>query len=132
MLQKSKRSSIVGKIKAKNTGPERLVRAFLHSLDYRYRIHVASLPGRPDIVFPLRRKAIFINGCFWHGHFCAHGSIQSKTNTQFWHEKIEKNILRDKRVLAELEALGWKTLTLWECDLKRGQWIEVVIGFLEN
>ena len=93
------------------------VRRLLHRLGYRYRLHRADLPGRPDIVFGPRRKVIFVHGCFWHGHSCRRGSRKPKTNAEYWERKIAGNIARDRRQLAELAAGGWTALTLWECQV---------------
>lgn len=101
----------------KDTGPEIALRRKLHALGYRFRIHQRSLPGKPDIVFPSRRKVIFVHGCFWHGHGCAKGQAP-KSRLSYWTPKIEANRARDYRVAAELAALDWKTLTVWSCQMK--------------
>jgi DNA mismatch endonuclease (patch repair protein) len=90
----------------------------LHAEGYRYRLHLKSLPGCPDVVFPSRRKALFINGCFWHGHTCSRGSRVPKANRQYWEKKIAGNKERDSCSLEELHALGWEVLTIWECEIK--------------
>ena len=100
-----------------NTKPEMIIRRGLHALGYRYRIHVKSLPGKPDLVFPRRRAVIFVNGCFWHGHDCALFRWPS-TRAGFWRAKISGNIVRDERKRAELFAAGWRVLDVWECTLK--------------
>lgn len=104
-------------IRSKNTKPEIAVRKGLYKLGLRFRIH-SKLPGKPDIVFPNKKTAIFINGCFWHGHKCKFDH-DPKTNTKFWSEKIISNKIRDKRSIKELKALGWKTTTIWECEIKK-------------
>lgn len=104
-------------VKDRNTGPELTVRRLLHRLGYRYRLHRRDLPGKPDIVFGPRRKVIFVHGCFWHGHSCKRGNRMPKTNTEYWREKIARNIDRHSRQLDELTAEGWTNLTLWECEL---------------
>jgi DNA mismatch endonuclease (patch repair protein) len=103
-------------VRNKDTGPEMIVRRLLFRLGYRYRIHCKGLPGTPDIAFPTRRKAVFIHGCYWHGHGCKKGQLP-KTDTSFWSNKIRANRDRDARKEAELEDLGWKVLTIWQCDL---------------
>ena len=106
------------RIRAKDTSPERTVRALLRDMGYRgYRLHRKNLPGKPDIVFVGRRKAIFVHGCFWHGHDCREGIRKPKSNTGYWLPKIEGNQQRDARHMAALEALGWDVLTLWDCEL---------------
>lgn len=105
-------------VKSRDTGPEMIVRRAAHALGYRFRLHRKDLPGSPDIVFPARKKAIFVHGCFWHGHDCARGARQPKANAEYWTAKIARNKARDERVVDELAALGWETLTIWECELK--------------
>lgn len=107
-------------VRTSNTGPEWVVRRLLHSHGYRYRLHRKSLPGKPDIVFPSRRKAIFVHGCFWHGHGCAKGR-PPKSRLDYWSPKLEANFARDARNLEELRALGWETLTVWQCETKDPQ-----------
>lgn len=98
-----------------NTGPEWVVRRLLHSSGYRYRLHLKGLPGKPDIVFPARRKAIFVHGCFWHGHGCAKGQAP-KSRLEYWAPKLEANKARDARNEEQLAAMGWETLTIWQCE----------------
>lgn len=106
-------------VKGKDTSPEILVRTMLHRSGYRYRLHRRDLPGKPDIVFPSKKKAVFVNGCFWHGHHCNRGARKPKTNTEYWENKIQCNRVRDKRHRIELGKLGWKTCTIWECELRK-------------
>lgn len=101
----------------RNTKPEMLIRRGLHALGYRYRLHVNGLPGKPDLVFPGRRAAIFVHGCFWHGHDCALFRWPS-TRADFWRSKIAGNIARDQRTSAQLLDQGWRVLDVWECTLK--------------
>jgi DNA mismatch endonuclease, patch repair protein len=105
-------------VKSRNTKPEMLVRQALFSMGYRYRLHRADLPGKPDIVFPGRHKVIFVHGCFWHGHSCARGSRTPKANSEYWERKILMNRERDKLHVADLQAHGWTVLALWECELR--------------
>jgi len=112
------RSNLMSRVRSKNTAPELITRKMLHSLGYRFRLHKKDLPGSPDIVLPRYRTVIFIHGCFWHGHSCSKGKIPS-SNSQFWREKIESNIKRDKQREGSLESLGWKVITIWECEIKK-------------
>lgn len=103
-------------VKTKDTGPELVVRRILFAAGYRFRLHRKDLPGSPDIVLPGRRKAIFVHGCFWHGHGCAKGRA-SKSRMEYWGPKLEANMLRDARNVHALRELGWDALTLWQCEL---------------
>jgi DNA mismatch endonuclease (patch repair protein) len=105
-------------IKGKNTKPEIMVRKFLFQNGFRYRINYSKLPGKPDIVLPKYKTVIFVNGCFWHGHNGCKYFVIPKTRTDWWLEKINGTIERDKKKISELETLGWKVLTIWECELK--------------
>lgn len=111
------RSYIMSSVKNKDTAPEMIVRKLLHSLGYRYRLHRKDLPGSPDVVFGKRKKAIFVHGCFWHGHDCKYGR-KPQSNVDYWGPKIQNNQTRDAEALARLDALGWKTLVIWQCELK--------------
>ena len=112
-----KRSWIMSRVKNRNTTPEKLVRSVLHRLGFRFRLHSKKLPGHPDIVLPKYRKAIFVHGCFWHGHKCPRGK-RPATNVTFWNEKIEKNRQRDREAQEKLEELGWTSLVVWQCETK--------------
>ncbi len=106
-------------VPTKDTTPERAVRSLLTRKGYRYRLHRRDLPGTPDIVFPGRRKVIFVNGCFWHGHAgCSKGRIP-KSRPEYWIPKIARNIENDKRNLTELTIQGWRALTVWQCELRQ-------------
>ena len=112
------RSRIMAKVKSKGMKPEMRVRKLLHGLGYRYRLHRADLPGRPDLVFPSRRKVVFVNGCFWHRHAnCSKVRIPA-TNRDYWLSKLERNYNRDVRNIALLEEQGWSVMTVWECQLR--------------
>ena len=112
------RSRIMARIKSKGMKPEMQVRRLLHGLGYRYRLHRADLPGRPDLVFPSRRKVVFVNGCFWHKHVdCPRVRIPA-TNRDYWLTKLERNRARDERNLTLLLENGWMVFTVWECQLK--------------
>lgn len=116
--RQSARSDIMRAVKGKDTKPELLVRRLLHSLGYRYRLHGKNLPGKPDIVFPGRKKVIFVHGCFWHGHKCKRGNRTPKTNVDYWVKKISNNKKRDSQHKRQLRNAGWDVLELWECQLK--------------
>jgi DNA mismatch endonuclease (patch repair protein) len=113
------RSRMMSGIRGKNTKPEVAIRKAIHRLGFRYRIHSSSVPGKPDMVFPAVRAAIFVNGCFWHGHDCKFFRLPS-TRPGFWASKIAANRARDSIVRIELEKSGWRHLTIWECAI-RGQ-----------
>lgn len=118
IMTKEERSRCMSAIKGKNTKPELLVRRYLFSRGLRFRIHVKKLPGNPDIVLPKFKTVIFVNGCFWHGHRgCRYFHIP-KSNVQFWEMKINRNVARDEKNTAELEAMGWRVFRIWECELK--------------
>lgn len=112
------RSRIMRAIKSRDTKPEMLTRRTVHGMGYRYRLHRKDLPGKPDLVFPSRRKAIFVHGCFWHGHDCPHGSRTPKSNRDYWVAKISRNRERDAQSEAALKQDGWRVLTVWECQMK--------------
>lgn len=114
---RKRRSYNMSKIKGKNTKPELLVRKWLWTNGYRYRIHYKNLPGKPDIVFPGRKKVIFVHGCFWHKHNCQYFKWP-QSNVEFWHQKIEDNVRRDRKNIASLITLGWNCLIFWECTIK--------------
>lgn len=111
------RSFNMSQIKGKNTKPELLIRKWLWANGYRYRLHYKNLPGKPDLVFPGRKKVIFVHGCFWHRHDCRYFKWP-KSNSEFWRQKIEGNVERDQKNSAALVASGWVYLIIWECTLK--------------
>lgn len=131
----SERSRQMAKIRSKDTVPEMIVRKLVHGLGYRYRLHRRGMPGTPDLVFPSRRKVIFVHGCFWHRHSdptCKRARLP-KSRQDFWGPKLTANAERDIRSLQALEALGWKTLTLWECEIKSNHDLDDrIIRFLES
>jgi DNA mismatch endonuclease (patch repair protein) len=109
----------MSRIRSANTQPEMAVRKLIFSLGYRYRLHVHTLPGRPDIVFASRRKIIFVHGCFWHQHpdpTCI-DARRPKTSPEYWNDKLARNLLRDREHIKKLKRLGWGVLILWECEL---------------
>jgi len=113
------RSATMRAVKSRDTGPERAVRRLLHGLGYRFRLHDASLPGTPDIVFAARRKVVLVHGCFWHGHDCPRGARTPRRNADYWRAKIARNVARDAAADARLTTLGWGAFVVWECALKR-------------
>ena len=115
-LSPEKRSENMRRIRSRGMKPEMKVRSIAHGMGFRYRLHVKDLPGKPDLVFWSARKAIFVNGCFWHGHSCKEGSRVPKTNVEYWTAKIRRNRTRDAECRQILEADGWKVLTIWECE----------------
>ena len=114
----NERSRIMARVKSKNTHPERVVRSLLHKAGFRFRLHRDDLPGKPDIVFPSRKKAIFVHGCFWHSHTCRHGSHAPASNTEYWSKKLAANKVRDISNLDALIARGWTPLIVWECEIR--------------
>ena len=119
-----KRSAVMARVKGRDTKPELIVRRLLWRLGARYRLDRKDLPGRPDIVMPGRKLAIFVHGCFWHGHDCARGARVPKANRDYWTGKIGRNRARDIETRAALEALGWRVEVVWECDLKDAEALE--------
>ena len=113
-----KRSAVMRRVKGKDTTPELAVRRALTRLGARYRLHRADLPGKPDIVLPGRRLALFVHGCFWHGHDCARGSRVPKQNRDYWVGKVARNRARDAASREALAALGWRVETIWECEMR--------------
>jgi DNA mismatch endonuclease (patch repair protein) len=105
-------------VRSRDTTPEMIVRRVVTSLGYRYRLHKATLPGKPDLVFGPRRKVIFVHGCFWHGHDCKRGARLPKTNVDYWREKVRRNRERDAATLNALRDTGWSTLVVWECETR--------------
>ncbi len=121
-------------IRARDTHPERCVRSLLHRMGYRYRLHAHGLPGTPDLVFPSRKRIVFVHGCFWHRHTCRKGRSMPATRTGFWRKKLEGNKQRDQRVRRQLRRLGWRVFVVWECQLhptKIDRLTERLVNFLE-
>ncbi len=113
-----KRSAVMRRVKGRNTTPEMTVRRALTRLGARYRLHRKDLPGSPDIVMPGRRLALFVHGCFWHGHNCPRGARIPKQNRDYWTAKVGRNVARDARTREALTGGGWRVETIWECELK--------------
>ncbi len=129
---KKQRSYNMSRIKGKDTKPEMLVRKFLHANGYRYKLHDKKLPGRADIVLPKYRTAIFVHGCFWHGHANCKYFVVPKTRTKWWTDKINGNKANDKKAVKALKKGGWKVITVWECKLKPGAFETTLIRLLGN
>jgi DNA mismatch endonuclease, patch repair protein len=111
---------MMAKIKGRDTKPEMMVRRALFREGFRYRLHRSDLPGCPDVVLPRYRYAVFVHGCFWHGHDCRKGRKRPDSNTNFWNTKLDGNAGRDRRNQSALEAAGWHVVVIWECELERG------------
>lgn len=112
------RSYNMSRIRGKDTKPEMLVRQYLHAHGLRYRLHTKNLPGKPDVVLPKYKTVVFVNGCFWHRHENCRYFVVPKTRTEFWLDKIGRNVAKDEKQRAELQSQGWRVLTVWECELK--------------
>ena len=125
-----KRSAVMRRVKSVNTTPELKVRRLLTALGARYRLHRADLPGKPDIVMPGRRLAIFVHGCFWHGHDCARGARVPKANRDYWLGKVARNRTRDAAARERLALAGWRVETIWECELKPAPALEARLAAL--
>lgn len=129
-----RRSEIMANIRSKGTKPELAVRRMLHAMGYRYRLHPPNLPGKPDIVFPARRKIIQVHGCFWHQHSDPSCGIvrRPKSNKEYWLPKLERNVVRDTEHYEQLRALGWDVLVVWECEVRAdSDLLERMTAFLE-
>lgn len=130
-LSKAQRSERMSRIRSKNTRPELVVRQALFSLGYRYQLHRSDLPGKPDIVFPSRKKVLFVHGCFWHAHQHCKVANLPKSRTEFWQAKFQRNVERDKLNRHALRRMGWNTLTIWECEIKYpDRFLRRVTGYL--
>jgi DNA mismatch endonuclease (patch repair protein) len=131
IMSKAQRSRLMSKIKGKNTLPELTLRQLIHAAGLRYRVHVKGLPGKPDIVFASRKKAIFVHGCFWHRHVDCKLAAVPQTNPDFWQTKFRQNVQRDRRNLDQLRNAGWGVLTVWECEMEQpAQVLRRVMRFL--
>lgn len=131
-LTPERRSWLMSRIRGKDTVPELRVRKLLHGMGYRFRLHQADLPGKPDIVFRSRKKIILVHGCYWHGHSCRRGQAASKTNVGFWQAKIQRNMKRDRRTAARLRKLGWSVAVVWECQTQDDARLRRLVRFLES
>lgn len=131
-VSKEKRSEIMSHVTGKETKPEIIVRKYLFARGLRYRKNVKRLPGTPDIVFPKYKTAVFVNGCFWHGHKGCKYSHLPSSNFEYWEKKIADNIERDERKKRELEGLGYRVLIIWQCQLKSNTKIETLEALYHN
>ena len=122
----------MSRIKGKDTKPEMLVRKYLHAQGLRYRLHSAGLPGKPDIVLPKYKTVVFVHGCFWHRHEGCRYFVVPKTRTEFWMNKIGRNVANYEKQQAALIAAGWRVLTIWECELKPAVRDENMANLLAN
>lgn len=113
------RSAVMARVHSKDTTPELVVRRAIHAAGFRFRLHRKSLPGCPDLVFVRHTVAVFVNGCFWHGHRCEDGKLPS-SNTEYWNSKISRNMARDKRNQKALRRAGWTPVVIWTCQLAKG------------
>jgi DNA mismatch endonuclease (patch repair protein) len=129
-----KRSAVMRAVKSRDTAPERAVRELVRALGYarRYRLNGAKLPGKPDLVFSAMRKAVFVHGCFWHGHGCKRGARKPKDNAAYWRAKIARNVARDRATLKELRQSGWRTLLIWECETRDRSGLSRKLGAFLN
>ena len=132
-VDRTKRSLIMAAVHSQDTKPEIAVRRIVHALGFRYRLHDRALPGRPDLVFVSRRKAIFVHGCFWHRHTRCKYATTPKSHTASWDAKFRSNVDRDRRTRRELKKAGWTILTVWQCELKNTEKLtERLNEFLAN
>lgn len=120
-LSPDDRRRAMAAVKGKDTTPELAVRRMVHAMGYRYRLHAKELPGKPDIVFRPRKKAIFVHGCFWHRHGAARcgKAVTPKTRRAYWQAKLDRNVARDAAAIRALRRAGWSVLVIWECELRR-------------
>ncbi|WP_348631413.1 very short patch repair endonuclease [Mesorhizobium sp. M3A.F.Ca.ET.175.01.1.1] len=126
------RSKMMRSVRRKDTLPEMTVRKAVHSAGLRYRLHVKYLPGSPDIVFPSRKLAVFVHGCFWHRHTNCRHATTPKTRVAFWTDKFRRNRDRDAEVTLALQTLGWDVMVLWECDVKSGGYLDPLLRRLRQ
>lgn len=130
-ISQTQRSAVMARVASKNTKPEIMVRRVAHSLGFRFRLHVPTLPGKPDLVFSRLKKVIFVNGCFWHAHQCQHGRRLPQTNRDYWIAKRRRNSARDRGSVRKLHALGWDVMTVWECELASADQLrQMLVKFL--
>jgi DNA mismatch endonuclease (patch repair protein) len=127
-----KRSAVMRRVKGRDTSPELAVRRVLRTAGIGYRLGGMGLPGRPDVVMKGRRIALFVHGCFWHGHDCPRGSRQPKTNADYWIAKIARNRARDADSAGALQAAGWRVVTVWECEIRRPDFATTLIAAVRD
>jgi DNA mismatch endonuclease (patch repair protein) len=132
VFTEAERSAVMRRVKGRDTGPELRLRKLLTRMGLRYRLHRKDLPGSPDIAMMGRKTAIFMHGCFWHGHDCKRGARQPKANADYWIAKIRRNRARDAANIARLEDMGWRAMAIWECELKDEAGVEARLQTLLN
>lgn len=126
-VSSEKRTEIMRAVRSKGTAPEILVRKVAHRLGLRFRLHVKDLPGKPDLLFPRWNTALFVNGCFWHRHRNCKKASTPRTNTEFWKNKFDDNVLRDKRNYRLLKKAGWRVVVLWQCQIRTVEEVDAIL-----
>jgi DNA mismatch endonuclease (patch repair protein) len=126
-ISAERRSAVMAKIKGKDTGPELRVRKAAHALGLRFRLHRSDLPGKPDLVFPKFRLALFVHGCFWHQHAGCRRASMPKSRTEYWEAKLRRNVQRDAVNGSALESMGWHSIVIWECETNDAETLEEII-----
>jgi DNA mismatch endonuclease, patch repair protein len=129
---KSKRSQIMASVRGRDSAIELLTRRTLHRAGFRYRLHAPDLPGRPDIVLPRHRQVVFVHGCFWHQHQGCQKARLPEANRDFWEGKLGRNVERDRAAQAELERHGWRVTVVWECECRRRDFAEWLVGNVQE
>ncbi len=132
IISKEKRSWNMSRIKSKDTKPELVVRSLLHRMGYRFRLHRKDLPGKPDIVLAKYKTAIFIHGCFWHRHPKCRYAYNPKSRINFWQNKFQENVERDRKKRKELKKAGWKVIVIWECQVNNKNSLEEIISSVKS
>lgn len=130
-FRSAERSKIMRAVRSSGTRPEQFVRSLLRKMHIRYRTHARNLPGKPDLVVHGQQKAIFVHGCFWHGHDCEAGRLP-KSNRDYWKGKQARNARRDSSVVNQLRLRGWKTMVIWECQLNRNRLANKIARFVRS
>lgn len=132
VLTPVQRHDCMSKIKGRDTKPEMKVRSWLHRNGYRFRVQKSDLPGKPDIVLKKYNLVIFVNGCYWHRHPGCKYTTTPATNTEFWQKKFNQNVSRDKLCIEKLEACGWNTLVIWECQVRNDTFSQILVDYFSN
>lgn len=130
-ISRERRSANMAAIRGKDTKPEVIVRRYLHAKGFRFRLHKAGLPGKPDIVLARYNSVILVHGCFWHVHECPLGAVKPKTNADFWAAKRQRNVERDGEKVTALRQLGWRVKVIWECEIETGSFTEGLCEWIE-
>lgn len=131
-LTPERRSWLMSRVRGKHTKPEMIVRRAAHALGLRFRLHRKDLPGRPDLVFPRHKVALFVHGCFWHRHPGCRLASTPKTRTEFWQSKFDANVARDIRVAEQLRAACWRVVTIWECETRKEDILSEGLAVIED